>query len=854
MSHLKIFQVYPNIPKPLFFLEELSQNLWWSWKPHAVELFRRIDPRLWENSERNPIVFLSRISQERFEELAKDESFLAHQGQVKEKFGSRVSANVNLAGTPFGKDGVIAYFSMEYGIHESLPFFAGGLGILAGDFLKASSNLAFPLVGVGLLYRQGYFRQYLNQDGIQQEIYHETDLYNIPLERVCDSSGKEIKISLTGPDGEFHVIVWKIMVGCVPLYLLDTNIPENSQEIRDITSRLYADGQKVRLIQEVLLGIGGMRALEAIGIFPAVCHMNEGHSAFSSIERISQFIKRYNVDLKTALEIIPRTTVFTTHTPVAAGYDEFPNDIVRPFIRPLCKSLNTTEDEILSWGKPIGADPNEPFSMFVLGIRMAQYCNGVSKLHGDTVRKMWSFIWPKRAKAEVPITYITNGVHLQTFLSHEYTMLFERYIGPDWFMKSRAPNIVRRIGAIYDEELWRAHEMNRSRLIGACRDLMAKQYGRRNAPKSVMQDVESVLDHDILTIGFARRFASYKRATLLLKDTERLEAIINSKTRPVQFIFAGKAHPKDNEGKELIKKIIKFSSRPSVRHRFIFLEDYDMHLAGLLVQGSDVWLNTPRRPFEACGTSGMKAAINGALNLSVLDGWWCEGYSEEIERGWCIGGTEEYSDPEYQDSVEAQALYNILENDVIPAFYERKNGACPARWVKMMKESIKMAMENFCSLRMVSEYRDRFYIPAIKRLDDLLENDAKEAREIAAQREKLRKFWSSIRVGDPVGDEKGPFSVGDSFNVDVVVNMGELSPEELEVHLVYGALKSLDELSETNVVQMKVLENRGGGEYLYNCKVPCGVAGRYGFTARIISKGDDWIKHAPGLIAWALKD
>lgn len=851
MSQLQTFQVFPNIPESLSFLEELSRNLWWCWKPHAVELFRRIDPRLWEDSKRNPIVFLSHIPQERFEELAKDRSFLAHQNQVKERFESRSCVYADPTDAPFGERGVVAYFSMEFGIHESLPFFAGGLGILAGDFLKASSNLAFPLVGVGLLYRQGYFRQYLNQDGIQQEIYPETDLYNIPLERVRDSSGKDIRISITGPEGEFHAVAWRIRVGCIALYLIDTNIPENSQEIRDITSRLYAAGPKMRLAQEVLLGIGGMRVLEAIGIFPSVCHMNEGHSAFSSIERLAQVMEKYNVNLKTALEIVPRATVFTTHTPVAAGYDEFPNNIVKPYIPPLCERLNTTEDEILSWGKPIGADPKEPFSMFVLGIRMAQYCNGVSKLHGDTARKMWSFIWPQRPEEEGTIAHITNGVHLQTFLSHEYTMLFERYLGPDWFMNLHSSNIVKRIGEIYDEELWRAHEMNRSRLIGACRAMMLKQYGRRNAPKSIMEEVETVLDHDILTIGFARRFTSYKRATLLLKDPERLEAIINSKTRPVQFIFAGKAHPKDNDGKELIKSIVRFSSRRSVRHRFIFLEDYDMHLAGLLVQGADVWLNTPRRPFEACGTSGMKAAINGALNVSILDGWWCEGYSEEIERGWCIGSAEEYADPEYQDSVEAQALYNILENDVIPVFYDRKNGACPARWLAMMKESIKMTMENFCSLRMVSEYRDRFYIPALKRLDELLKDNARKAKKMAAQRERLHNFWSTTRIEQPVRDEEGPFRVGDSFNVNTVVNIGEIGPEEIEVQLMYGTLKSLDNLYRPNVVQMEVLENRGKGKYLYNCKVTCGTAGRYGFTARIIPKGDDWIKHAPGLITWA---
>ena len=851
MSHLRTFQVFPNIPESLSFLEILSRNLWWSWKPHAVELFRRIDPRLWEDCERNPILFLSNISQERFKELAKDDSFLAHQQQVRERFESRTCVHINPADTPFGEDGVIAYFSMEFGIHESLPLFAGGLGVLAGDFLKASSNLAFPLVGVGLLYRQGYFRQYLDRNGIQQEKYPEIDLYNMPLERVRDSSGKEVRISLTGPDGDLHAVVWRIRVGCIPLYLLDTNIQENSQQICDITSRLYAGGPKMRLAQEVLLGIGGMRALEAIGILPSVCHMNEGHSAFSSIERLAQVMEKYNVDLKTALEIVPRATVFTTHTPVAAGYDEFPNNIVKPYIRPFCERLITTEDEILSWGKPVGADPKAPFSMFVLGIRMAQYCNGVSKLHGKVARHMWSYVWPQRDEEEVPISHITNGVHLQTFLSHELTMLFERYLGPDWFMSSRTSSNIVRVEDIYDEELWRAHEMNRSRLIAICRDLMVKQYGRRNAPKSIMQEVESVLDHDILTIGFARRFASYKRSTLLFKDPERLEAIINSETRPVQFIFAGKAHPRDNEGKELIKRVVKFSSRPSVRHRFVFLEDYDMHIARLLIQGADVWLNTPRRPFEACGTSGMKAAINGVLNVSILDGWWCEGYSEEIERGWCIGKGEEYADPDYQDTVESQALYNILENDVIPAFYDRKDGSCPARWVKMMKESIKMTMENFCGLRMVSEYRDRFYIPAFKRLNELLKDDARKAKKIAAQHERLRKFWGSVSIGQPVRDEEGPFRVGDSFNVNVIANIGELSPEELEVQLIYGTLKSLGKLSGAYIVRMGVLEKRGKGEYLYNCKVTCSLAGRYGFTARIISKGDDWIKHAPGLVTWA---
>ena len=849
MDHLQTFQVVPNIPEQLSFLEALSRNLWWSWKQDAIELFRRIDPQLWEESERNPIVFLTHISQARFEELAKDDSFLAHQERVKNRFEKRACATADWSECLSEKQGIIAYFSMEFGIHESLPLFAGGLGILAGDHLKASSNMALPLAGVGLLYRQGYFRQFLDQDGWQQEEYPEIDFYNLPIERARDHSGNGIHISVTGPDGEIHAVVWIVRVGCIPLYLLDTNLAENSSKIRNITSRLYAGDPEMRLAQEVLLGIGGMRALEAMGINTAICHMNEGHSAFSSLERLAQIISKYNVDLKTALEIVPRSNIFTTHTPVVAGYDRFPADLVKPYLRPLQEGLGATEDEILSWGQPVGSDPNEPLSMFVLGLRMSQYCNGVSRLHGKVARRMWSHVWPKRPEDATPISHITNGVHLQSFLSSEYTILFERYLGPDWFMSLRMPDNIKRIDEMYDEELWRAHEMNRSRLIGACRQQMVKQYGRRNAPKPVMEEVGSVLDHDILTIAFARRFTAYKRANLLLKDPERFEAILTSRTHPVQFIFAGKAHPKDHEGKELIKRLIEFSQRPGVRHRVVFLENYDMHIARHLVQGADVWLNTPRRPFEACGTSGMKAAINGVLNVSILDGWWDEAYSENT--GWRIGNGEEYTDSGYQDSIESQALYNILENDVIPCFYERKNGAYPGRWVKMMKESMKMAMLDFCSLRMVSEYNERFYIPAAKRLKSLLENDAGEARNLAVQREWLSANWDSIRIEPPVRETDGPFRAGKTFRVNAIVDLGKLSPEEVEVQLFYGKLKAIDKLSESHTEEMTIKEESGNGKYLYTCAIACNASGRYGFTARVTASGDDRIKFTPGLITWA---
>ncbi len=849
MSHLQTFQVFPAIPEQLAFIQILARNLWWCWHLDAIELFRRINPRLWDQSGRNPILFSTLIPQKQLAELSKDESFLAHLKRVKESFANEVLDVVDHTGSPYGQQETIAYFSMEFGIHESLPLFAGGLGVLAGDHLKAASDLALPLVGVGILYRKGYFHQFLNQDGFQQEEYPETDFYQLPIRHAKDSSGKEINISVTGPDGEIKAIVWNIMVGRIPLYLLDTNLPENPPEIREITSRLYAGSPKIRLAQEVLLGIGGMRALSAMGIYPTVCHMNEGHCAFAGLERLAQTISSYNINVKTAMEVVSRTTVFTTHTPVAAGHDEFPIDLVKPYLSPMAKPLETDIDEILSWGQPEGVDSNAHLSMFVLGLRMSQYCNGVSELHGKVARRMWAHVWPGIPKDEVPISHITNGVHIPSWISIENALLFERYLGPDWYLHISNPEISNRIDEIYDEELWRAREMSRSRTVRNCRTLMIKQYGRRNAPKEMMSDAESVLDQDVLTIAFARRFATYKRADLLFKDPERLEAIISSETRPVQFIFAGKAHPKDNEAKKLIQQLIQFVLKPKIRHRIVFLEDYDINIARNLVQGADVWLNTPRRPLEACGTSGMKAAANGVLNVSVLDGWWCEGYADE--RGWRIGNGEEYTDPAYQDAVESQALYNILENDVIPCFYERKNGDTPDRWLKMMKASMKMAMHHFSAHLMVKKYEKHFYLPAAKRLSFLTANNAEEAVTLSTQYKRLRTLWGNIRIEPPVRDAEGPFRVGANFTVTAVVNLGELNPDEVNVELYHGKIKSVETIYDSHLEKMTVTENRGSGEYLYACALNCRDTGRYGFTVRVMPRGDDRIKFAPGLITWA---
>jgi len=845
MTHIQTFQIYPKVPEATRFVDKLVRNLWWSWNLEAIELFRRIDPKLWNRAGRNPILFFSMLSQNQLEAPARDNSFLAHMERVKAAYEKQVEHRVE-------KDenvGPIAYFSMEYGIHESLPLYAGGLGMLAGDHLKAASDRGEPMIGLGLLYRMGYFHQYLDETGWQQEEYPETDLYQLPIQRARDKNNKEIKLTVRGPDGDIHIQVLRVMVGRIPLYLLDTNVQENSPEHRNITAKLYTADSKNRLAQEVVLGLGGMKALEAMGIQPATCHLNEGHCSFAVIERLSQIMRQHKIDLETAKEIVPRTTVFTTHTPVAAGHDEFPLDMVKPYLKPYEPVLGVSADEMVAWGQISHKDDQPPFSMFGLGLRMAQYCNGVSELHGQTARKMWSSIWPGLPENEVPIQHVTNGVHIPSWISVENAMLFERYLGPEWYLHTwHQPEVIDRIDEIYSEELWRAHELSRARLIRTCRNLMSQQYGRRNAPKSLMEDAASVLDHDALSIGFARRFATYKRAYLLLRDPDRLEALLASRQQPVQIIFAGKAHPRDNEGKGVIQKLIEFAHRRKIRHRFIFLEDYDPYIARHLIQGCDIWLNTPRRPYEACGTSGIKAAVNGVLNVSVLDGWWCEGYGPE--RGWRIGNGQEFEDWEYQDAVESQALYNVLENEVIPKFYDRKDGDVPMTWIQMMKESMKMGLQQFCAHGMVGKYLDTGYRPASRQYHELLADGAAAAKSLMQKRNRLKKHWAKISIARPARDKDGPFRVGDEFTVTTRVHLGELKPEEVDVELCYGKMKRIDALETIHPQKMEVKEAPGNGDYVYESKLACEISGRYGLTARVTPRGDNLLKYSPGMVTW----
>jgi glycogen phosphorylase len=845
MKNVQLFNVAPAIPEELQFLETLSRNLWWCWDADATELFRRLNPHIWKQVGYNPLKLLAQVTQKRLAALVDDEAFVTHMRRVEDRFNKLCIENKHADASQS-----VAYFSLEFGIHETVRIYSGGLGALAGDHLKAASDLGVPLVAMGLLYRQGYFQQYLNREGLQQEHYPESEVQYLPVDKALDREGNEVIVSIPLPQGELKATVWCLNIGRIPLLLLDTNIPENRHEFRHITAQLYGGDTLNRLRQELLLGIGGFRALIALGYEPAVCHMNEGHAAFLSMARIEHLMKDKGLSLKQATEVVPRCSVFTTHTPVAAGNETFKTELLRPHLDAVEAETGLSAKDFIRLAQAPGSPHEEEASMTVLGMRMAKYANGVSKLHGEVARQMWSYLWPGRAQDEIPIGHVTNGVHVPTWLSSQNVVLFDRYIGPSWRNHPGAKTTLDAISQIPDEELWRAHEIGRSRLIRAARELAEKQYRARNASQSEISQAKSILDHDALTVGFARRFATYKRGALLLHDVERFEALLTNEDRPIQFLFAGKAHPADAHGKAIIQRLVHFARKSNVRRHIVFLENYDIGMARRLVQGVDVWLNTPRRPEEASGTSGMKAAANGGINASVLDGWWCEGYTPDT--GWAIGDGEVYQDTEYQDAVEAQALYNLLENEIIPTFYDREGGDMPSQWIKMMKHSIRMGLQTFTSHRMVAEYNELYYKAAADSYGSLLSNSGSEAEALVKQHARLDKLWSKVSVSTPhYAVEPGKLHVGDTFNITTEVHLGELTPAEVDVEVYYGPVNSELHICDSHVAVIPEGEDIGGGNYRYQHRLECKRTGRYAFTTRITPRGKQWSHVMPGFITWA---
>lgn len=716
----RMLSVVPSLPPKLGRLRELAYNLWWTWDGETTELFRRLDPDLWQTTGENPALMLGTVSQRRLEEAANDIGFLAHMERICRRFDEYIGDKqtwYERAHTAAGEM-CIAYLSPEFGLTGCLPIYSGGLGILAGDHLKSASDLGLPLVGVGLLYQQGYFRQYIKRNGRQGELYPSNDFYNMPIQLQRREDGTPMTIQLAYTSRQVTAQVWRAQVGRVPLFLLDTNLPTNSREGRRITKRLYGGDLDMRLRQEIMLGIGGIRALDSMGILPTLCHMNEGHTAFVNLERIRILISRYGLSFAEARELVSASSIFTTHTSVPAGIDEFPPKVIDKYFCDYYPLLGLSRDEFLALGRQNPKDKNEPFCMAILALRLADQANGVSRIHGEVSRRLWQHIWPGLPEDEVPIASVTNGIHLRSWVSSDtIAPLLDRYLGERWHEEPLNPDVWQRIDDIPDEELWQAHEQCRQRLVAVARQRLRAQLERQGVPTSEIGMANEVLNPEALTIGFARRFAEYKRPTLILRDSERLRSILTNRDRPVQLIFAGKAHPDDKLGKELIKKVIRFARQEELRRQIVFIEDYDMTLARYLAQGVDVWLNTPRCYQEACGTSGMKAAANGVLHMSVLDGWWAEAYQPNI--GWAIGRGEEYDDSEYQDEIESQAIYHLLEKEIIPLFYERGDDGLPQEWVRRMKAAMRAICPRFNADRMVREYCEHFYIPAAERYEHL---------------------------------------------------------------------------------------------------------------------------------------
>jgi starch phosphorylase len=843
--------------------------MWWSWNQDAVALFRRIDADLFEAVDESPVRLLSGVEQDRLEQLSQDEGFLAHMDRVGEAFDKYMSAPTwfqetygDGGGSPLG---TVAYFSAEFGIHECVPVYSGGLGVLAGDHLKSASDLGIPLVGVSLMYREGYFRQYLNVDGWQQERYPENDFFNLPLvpetvetahaergakrEDGPGAPGAPLLISVPFPGREVWARVWRIQVGRVPLYLLDCNILQNSPEDRQITGRLYGGDHEMRIRQEMILGIGGIRALRALGKEPTVCHMNEGHSAFCSLERIRLLMEEQRVDFATAREAVAAGTCFTTHTPVPAGNDVFAPHLVEHYLSALWPQLKIDRNEFLALGRQNPRDPNEPFGMTVLAIKLANVTNAVSKLHGQVSRKMWRSLWPELPDVEIPIISITNGVHARSWVSPDMAQLFERYLGMEWENRPTDHSIWKRCELIPDAELWRTHERRRERLVAFARQRLKAQLKNRGAPPGEIARADEVLDPDALTIGFARRFATYKRGTLIFHNPERLAAILNNKDRPVQLIFAGKAHPRDHGGKELIAAILHFARRPEFRRRIVFLEDYDLHVARYLVQGVDVWLNNPRRPLEASGTSGMKVCFNGGLNLSVLDGWWVEGYQQD--NGWAIGAGEEYTDLNYQDDVESRAIYDLLEQEIVPLFYNRGSDDLPRGWLRMMKRCMSTICPFFNTNRMVQEYMEKCYGPSAQRAQMLLADRLARAAELAQWRRALLRDWNGVRIEgvETVGAE--PMHVGKQMEVRARVHLGSIPPESVEVQLFHGLVDSFGDIPAPRTVPMSHNGQHDGATWTFRGVIPCRASGQYGFTVRVLPKHPDLANlFEPGVVVW----
>ena len=745
----------------------------------------------------------------------------------------------------------VAYFSMEYGITESVPLYSGGLGVLAGDHVKAASDLGVPVVAVGMLYQQGYFRQTIDPSGGQRELHPETDFYSQPVTMLTTPDGAPLTVSVPITDRRVEARVWRMNVGRCPVLLLDANVPGNEPEDRELTAKLYQGDSDVRIRQEILLGIGGMRALRAAGVNPSVLHLNEGHSAFALIERLRELREGTDLSFEAALETVRAGAVFTTHTPVAAGHDEFhPHQVAHHLGTYLAESGIET-DRITGIGRYPGGDPSSPFCMTILALRGAAWRNGVSQLHGEVTRRMWQSLWHGVPWSEVPIQHVTNGVHLPTWVSRDLADLLGRYLGPEWALLSDRDTIREGLDAIPDDELWRVHTRRRERLVANVRRRLRAAVERRWGSGAELADASAALQPNALTVGFARRIALYKRPTLLLHDMERLRALVTNARRPLQIIFAGKAHPEDTMAKDLVREIHDLSRDPDFVGRVVFVEDYDMDLARDLVQGCDVWLNQPVRPQEASGTSGMKAAANGVLNVSVLDGWWAEAYAPHI--GWAIGRADDDVNDPRRDANDSSAVYRLLERSVVPLFYDLGLDGTPTRWIERAKASIVMALADFGAHRMMRQYTDQFYLPANDLQRTLASNSAASARSLADWLARVRSQWDSVQILD-VGLAGGQeVDVGSALPVRARVALNGLHADELSVQVYVGRVRSDGAVDGGATFDATPMESGDDGSLWFESTVPLRQSGRMGIAVRVVPRHPHLTDPVEqGLVRWSL--
>ncbi|MFD2079582.1 alpha-glucan family phosphorylase [Actinopolymorpha cephalotaxi] len=854
MRAIRRFTVRPVLPEPLAPLGDLAMNLRWSWHPPTQDLFAAVDPRLWASTGHDPMRLLSEVATDRLTELGSDETFLSDLRSVAADLDAYVHQDrwYQTLGSDVPRQ--IAYFSPEFGLTAVLPQYSGGLGILAGDHLKAASDLGAPLIGVGLLYRHGYFKQSLSGDGWQQERYPIVDPQAMPLSLLREADGTAARVSVGLPgDRRLVAQVWVAHVGRVPLLLLDSGIEDNEPAERDTTDRLYGGGTEHRLLQEMLLGVGGVRALRAYcritgAPAPEVFHTNEGHAGFLGLERIREYVEDRGLDFDAAVEVTRAGTVFTTHTPVPAGIDRFARDLVQQHFGGDNEADGVPVDRILALGAEDyeGGDPGL-FNMAVMGFRLGQRANGVSALHGVVSRGMFAGLWPGFDETEVPIASITNGVHAGTWVAREMTELVSRpEVDPtdrdgaeDWAGVDQVP----------ESAIWKTKAAMRARLVDYARDRLRESWLARGASEAELGWVADALDPDVLTIGFARRVPSYKRLTLMLSDRDRLKRMLLDPERPIQLVIAGKSHPADDGGKRLIQEIVWFADDPEVRHRIVFLPDYDMGLAHPLVTGCDVWLNNPLRPYEACGTSGMKAALNGGLNVSIRDGWWDEWY--DGQNGWAIPSADGVNDPDRRDDLEAHALYDLLEHQVAARFYDRDEHGLPRRWLEMVRHTLKSLGPKVLATRMFDDYVTKLYAPAA--LSSRAMNSSFDgARQLAAWKRRVREGWGGVHVDhvESVGTGEGA-ELGGAARLRVFVSLGGLSPDDVDIQVLHGRVDEADRLQTPSMVSLERAEDYEAGRYRYEGQVRFDRTGPVGYTVRILPKNADLSSPAElGLVAW----